>query len=57
MANWLAMTRKHYPTDPTHAQWALIKPLIPRKTGLGKPPTVAMREIFNALLYINRTGY
>lgn len=56
MVNCRAMTRKHYPTDLTDAQWAVIEPLIPRKTGSGKPRTVDMREIFNALLYINRTG-
>lgn len=50
------MTRKQYPTDLTDAQWAVIEPLIPRKTGAGKPRTVDMREIFNALLYINRAG-
>jgi putative transposase len=50
------MTRKHYLTDLTDAQWAVIEPLIPAKTGPGKPRTVVVREILNALLYINRTG-
>lgn len=52
--------RKIYPTDLTDAQWAVIEPLIPVKTGRGKGPgkprTVAMREILNALLYMSRTG-
>jgi putative transposase len=47
--------RKPYPSDLTDAQWAIIKPLIPVPT-TGRPRTVDMREVINAILYLNRSG-
>ena len=47
--------RKAYPSDLSDDQWALIEPLIPINTA-GRPRKVDMREIFNAILYINRSG-
>jgi putative transposase len=47
--------RKAYPSDLSDAQWALIEPLIPINT-TGRPRKVDMREVFNAILYINRSG-
>jgi putative transposase len=50
------MTRKAYPSDLTDEEWAVLEPLIPRpKTG-GRPRTVDMREVINAILYVLRTG-
>jgi putative transposase len=47
--------RKSYPSDLTDEQWAILEPLIPvNKTG--RPRTVPMREILNAIFYINRAG-
>ncbi len=51
---------KLYDTDVTDEQWELIKDLVPsihsnKKTG-GRPPKYARREIFNAILYVTRTG-
>lgn len=44
--------RKPYSTDISNSQWAILKPLIPaQKTG-GRPRTVDMREIINAIFYI-----
>ena len=54
------MTRMSYPSDLTDEQWKLIEPLIPLSgSGTakgGRPREVAMREVINAILYLNRTG-
>src|SRR5436189_2799936 len=47
--------RKAYLTDFTDDQWALIEPLIP-VNAVGRPRKVDMREVFNAILYIIRSG-
>ena len=48
--------RKAYPSDLTDAQWAILEPLIPPAQCSGRPRKVDMREIVNAMLYLNRTG-
>jgi putative transposase len=50
------MERKPYPTDVTDAPWALIEPLIPAAKPGGRPRTVDMREVINALFYLSRAG-
>jgi len=47
--------RKPYPSDLTDEQWEIIKPLIPVNT-VGRPRTVEMREVLNAIFYLNRSG-
>jgi putative transposase len=47
--------RKPYPSDLTDAQWAIIQPLIPCP-GVGRPRIHDMREILNAIFYLNRSG-
>lgn len=49
-------TRKSYPTDLSDEQWAVLKPLIPAAKHGGRPRDVAMREVVNAILYLNRSG-
>jgi putative transposase len=49
-------SRKPYPSDLTDVQWAIVGPLIPPAKSGGRPRTVDMREIVNAILYINRSG-
>jgi putative transposase len=49
-------TRKPYPSDLTDAQWEILEPLIPPAQSGGRPRIVDMREIVNAMLYLNRTG-
>ncbi len=45
-----------YPSDLTDAEWALVKPLIgPAKRG-GRPRTVDVREVLNAIFYVLSTG-
>ena len=50
------MTRKPYPTDLTDEQWALLEPLLPPAKPGGRPRSVDLREMVNALLYLLRTG-
>jgi putative transposase len=47
--------RKPYPSDLTDAQWAIIEPLIPVHR-VGRPREVGMREVVNAIFYLNRSG-
>lgn len=50
--------RPAYPSDLTDAQWALLEPLLRERepSGPGRPATVPLREIVNALLYLKQTG-
>jgi putative transposase len=50
------MERKPYPTDLTDEQWQLIQPLLPPAKPGGRPRKTDLREVFNALLYLNRAG-
>ena len=44
-----------YPSDLTDAEWALVRPLIrPAKRG-GRPRTVDVREVLNAIFYVLST--
>jgi putative transposase len=47
--------RKAYPSDLTDAQWEIILPLIP-VYNVGRPREVDMREVVNAIFYLNRSG-
>jgi transposase len=55
--------RRSYPSDISDARWALIEPMLTawRQARLDRRPTGApaptdLRDIFNAILYLNRTG-
>jgi putative transposase len=50
-----APMRKPYPSDLTDAQWAILEPLIPVHD-TGRPRTNDMREVLNAIFYLNRSG-
>ena len=45
-----------YPSDVTDEQWRLIASSIPPPKPGGRPRTVDLREVINAVLYLNRTG-
>jgi putative transposase len=49
-------TRKAYPSDLTDEQWELMQIVIPEPKSGGRPRSVNMREVINALLYLNRSG-
>lgn len=55
--------RKPYPSDLSDARWALIEPTLTawrnarlERRPTGQPAKVDLRDVFNAILYINRTG-
>ena len=50
------MKRKTYPSDLTDEQWELLSPLLPAAKPGGRPRTVELREILNAILYVLRAG-
>ncbi len=45
-----------YPSDLTDQEWAILEPLIPPAKPGGRPRTTDMREVVNAILYLDRTG-
>ena len=50
------MTRMSYPSDLTDAQWQRIEPLIPAPKPGGRPRTVDLRDVLDAILYLVRSG-
>ena len=50
--------RKAYPSDLTDEQWNILESLFapPRTDGLGRPQEVDLREVVNAILYLNHSG-
>ena len=47
---------RHYPSDTTDAEWAVLAPHIPAGTGRGRPITYPRRDIVDAIRYLDRTG-
>lgn len=47
---------KTYPTDLTDARWELIRHLLRRRSGPGRPTSVDLRRVINGLLCLTRTG-
>jgi transposase len=45
-----------YPSDVTEEEWATIAPLIPPARRGGRKRTVAIRAVFNGVLYVLSTG-
>ena len=50
------LSPQRYPSDLTDQEWAWLAPLIPQAKPGGRPRTVDMRAVLNALLYVDRTG-
>ena len=50
------VVRTAYPTDLTDQQWDLMRPCIPPAKPGGRRREVDIREILNALFYLERTG-
>ena len=60
---WTEITRPQYrrdglryASDMTDAEWALVEPFMPRPSRLGRPRTIDLRAVMNALLYMAATG-
>src|SRR5690606_6762049 len=49
------MEPRHYDTDLTDEQFALIEPFLPRPKAMGRPPA-DLRAVLTAILYLVRTG-
>lgn len=50
------MSRKTYPSDLNETEWLFLLPLIPEAKSGGRPRSVDLREILNAIFYILRSG-
>lgn len=50
------MSRPRYPSDLTDAEWGILKPLLPHAKSGGRPRSVDLRELLNALRYVLREG-
>ena len=48
--------RQAYPSDLSDAEWNVLEPLLPKPKGFGRPRSVNLREILNAIFYVQRTG-
>ena|SRR5688572_17906613 len=48
--------RARYPSDLSDGEWAEIKSYLPAAKAGGRPRSVDLREIVNAILYVLRTG-
>ncbi|OWK39769.1 Mobile element protein [Fimbriiglobus ruber] len=48
--------RKPYPTDLTDLQWEIIQVVLPAARPGGRPRSVDLREVLNAIVYVNRSG-
>ena len=48
--------RKKYPSDMNDSEWCLIEPLIPPAKSGGRPRSVDMREVVDAIFYVMRSG-
>ena len=46
------MQRRSYPSDLSEQEWAILEPLIPPAKPGGHPRTTDMREVINAILYL-----
>ena len=50
------MERKPYPSDLSDEEWSSLAPHIPLAKSGGRPRTVDMREVMNAIFYVLRSG-
>lgn len=50
------MNKKRYPSDLTDGEWNHVKRLIPKAKPGGRPRTLNMREVLNAVFYLVRGG-
>jgi putative transposase len=52
------MNRKAYDSDLTDEQWEILKPFMEKRhvLGWGRPRTVDIREVVNAIFYLHKTG-
>ena len=49
-------TSTNYPSDLSDAQWNLIRDLLPVNKPLGRDLETSLRDVVNAIFYVNRSG-
>ena len=47
---------KRYASDTTDFEWEVVEPFTRKKSGRGRTRTVDIRAVFDAIMYINKTG-
>src|SRR5713226_2244310 len=50
------MERNPYPSDVTDEQWTILKRLLPPARPGGRPRSVDLRQVVNAIFYLTRSG-
>lgn len=50
------MERNPYPSDVTDEQWKLVEPLLPDAKPGGRPRKTNLRQVLDAIFYLNRSG-
>src|SRR3954451_9104012 len=50
------MSSKHYDSDLTDGEFAILGPLLPGRKAKGRPRSVALREILDAIFHVLRGG-
>jgi len=60
---WTELTRERhkrtatrYPSDLTDVEWAIVGPLLPGPDRLGRPRTVDLRRVCDAIQYLAAAG-
>ena len=48
--------KKRYPTSLNRRRWDIISPLLPDAKPGGRPRTISLRQVLNAILYVTRGG-
>ncbi|MBD2653450.1 IS5 family transposase [Synechocystis sp. FACHB-383] len=56
LPNVANVKRKPYVSGMSDAEWKIIEPKLPAHKGFGCPREVDLREIINAIFYVQRTG-
>ena len=48
--------RERYDSDVSDREWTIIRQFLPPRGRLGRPPRYERREVFNAIMYVTKTG-
>jgi transposase len=47
---------RHYPSDTSDTEWAILAPHVPAGNGRGRPIVYPRRDVVDAIRYLDRTG-
>ena len=48
--------REQYESDVSDREWTIIRQFLPQRGRLGRPPRYGRKEVFNAIMYVTKTG-